>query len=89
MWLELTRNSRSRTTTSRNENTVQVLGYSAMNSQFSSRAALSTLFVFEGFAVGITCLSLYAAIVRHAGWEGAIVGLTLSIAIHMVACLFD
>ena len=54
-----------------------------MDSLFSSRAALSTLFVFEGFAVGITCLSLYAAVVRHVGWEGVIVGLALSIAIFI------
>jgi hypothetical protein len=41
--------------------------------KFCSRAALSTLLIFESFAVGITCLFLYVGIVRHAGWGGVVV----------------
>jgi hypothetical protein len=45
--------------------------------KFCSRAALSTLLIFESFAVGITCLFLYVGIVRHAGWGGVVVGFIL------------
>lgn len=48
-----------------------------------SRAALSTLIIFELFAVGISALFLYAAVVRHSGWEGAVVGGALCIAIFI------
>jgi hypothetical protein len=54
-----------------------------MQTKFCSKAALSTLLIFEGFAVAITCLFLYAGIVRHAGWAGAIVGLALCAAIFI------
>jgi hypothetical protein len=49
----------------------------AMQTKFRSRAALSTLIIFESFAVGITCMFLYAGIVRHVGWGGTIIGLVL------------
>jgi len=48
-----------------------------MQTKFCSRAALSTLIIFEGFAFGVTGLFLYAGIVRHVGWGGAIIGLVL------------
>lgn len=48
-----------------------------IKAKFCSRAALSTLLIFESFAVVITCLFLYAGIVRHVGWDGVIVGLVL------------
>lgn len=51
--------------------------------QFKSRAALSTLLIFEIFGVGLFSLSLYGAMVRHVGWEGAILMGVLCIAIYI------
>jgi hypothetical protein len=51
--------------------------------RLNSRAALSTLVIFEIFAVGISSLFLYAAVARHAGWEGAIIGGVLCVAIFI------
>jgi hypothetical protein len=54
-----------------------------MQTKFCSRAALSTLLIFESFAVVITCLFLYAGFVRHVGWGGTIVGLVLCASIFI------
>lgn len=51
--------------------------------RLNSRATLSTLVIFEIFAVGISSLFLYAAVARHAGWEGAIIGGVLCVAIFI------
>jgi len=51
--------------------------------QFKSRAALSTLLIFEIFGVGLFSLSLYGAMVRHVGWEGAILMGVLCISIYI------
>jgi hypothetical protein len=48
-----------------------------------SRAAASTLIVFEAFALSLFSLGLYAALVRHAGWDGAIIVGILCIAIFL------
>jgi len=51
--------------------------------QLSSRASLSTLLIFEGFSVALTCLFLYAAVARHSGWEGVTVGIAICIAVFI------
>jgi hypothetical protein len=50
---------------------------------FKSRATLSTLVIFETFAVGIFSLFLYAAVVHHTGWGGAILAGALCVAIFI------
>jgi hypothetical protein len=50
-------------------------------SRLCSRATVSTLVIFEALALIIFALFLYAAFERHAGWDGAIVGSILCIAI--------
>jgi hypothetical protein len=47
------------------------------------KAALSTLAIFEIFALTIFLLFLYAAVVRHVGWEGAFLAGTVCIAIFI------
>jgi hypothetical protein len=48
-----------------------------------ARAVLSTLLVFECFAVPIFSLFLYAAVARNVGWEGAILAAMLCIGIFV------
>ena len=53
------------------------------DARLNSKAALSTLVIFEIFAIGISLLFIYAAVVRHAGWDGAIIGITLCVAVYV------
>jgi uncharacterized membrane protein YdbT with pleckstrin-like domain len=55
----------------------------SMDSNLHARAALSTLIIFECFAVLIFSLFFYAAVVRNVGWEGAIVGFVLCVGVFI------
>jgi hypothetical protein len=51
--------------------------------RLNARATLSSLIIFESFAVGILTLFLYAALVRHADWKGVIVGVFLCFVVYL------
>jgi len=50
-------------------------------SRLTSRATVSTLVIFEALSLTIFFLFLYAAFMRHAGWDGAIAGCILCLVI--------